>query len=146
MKLLAVPVVLFLTVFVAGQSQPKSAEPPASTASDQTDRKDPPATSAKAPVTRMRVSAGVTTGMLLKKVEPVYPLQAKDAHIQGTVILHAIIDKQGNISSLTLVTGSQELISSATDAVRQWKYRPYLLKGEPIELDTTIEVRYQLTR
>ena len=144
MKLLAVPCLLSLAIFAAAQSQPKSGEPPVSTPSDQTDRKEPSASIAKAPVTRMRVSAGVTTGMLLKKVEPVYPLQAKDAHIQGTVILHAIIDKQGNISSLTPVTGPQELISSATDAVRQWKYRPYLLKGQPIELDTTIQVMYTL--
>jgi len=143
MKLLAVPVVLFLTVFVAGQSQPKSTEPPASTPSRHADDKETPAPT-KIVVSRLRVSSGVARGLLLKKVEPSYPQEAKDAHIQGTVILHAIIDKDGNITGLKWISGPKELLSSATEAVQQWKYRPYLLQGKPIELDTIIEIKYSL--
>jgi len=98
------------------------------------------------PVSRMRVSSGVTAGLLLRRVDPVYPQEAKDAHIQGTVILHAIISREGSIEGLTVVTGPAELAGAAMDAVKQWKYKPYLFNGEPIELDTTIEVRYQLSR
>lgn len=92
----------------------------------------------------MRVSSGVTAGFLIKKVEPIYPLGAKSDHVQGTVVLHAVIDKEGNIIDLEAISGPVELVPTSVNAVRQWKYRPYLLKGEPIELDTTIEVRYKL--
>ena len=93
----------------------------------------------------MRVSSGVTAGLLVKKVEPRYPPAAKAAHIQGTVVLHAIIDKAGNVIDLEAVAGPIELLPSTVYCVRQWKYLPYLLKGEPIELDTTVEVHYTLS-
>jgi len=94
--------------------------------------------------TRMRVSSSVTAGLLIRKVEPRYPEGAKSAHIQGTVLLHAVIDKAGNVIDLEAIAGPVELIPTTVNAVRQWKYKPYLLKGEPIELDTTVEVRYTL--
>jgi TonB family protein len=93
---------------------------------------------------RMRVSSGVTAGLLIKRVEPKYPPYAKAAHIQGTVLLHAIIDKEGNVVDLEVVSGPIELVPPTVNAVRLWKYRPYLLKGEPIELDTTVQVNYEM--
>src|SRR5258706_9244996 len=97
-------------------------------------------------IPRLRVSSGVTAGLALKKVEPIYPQELRDARIQGTVILHAIIDTKGDVTGLKPVSGPQELLPSCIEAVPQWKFRPYLLKGEPIELDTTIEITYRLTR
>ena len=82
--------------------------------------------------------------MLVKKISPVYPPDARSQHIQGTVVLHALIDKQGNISSIDVISGDETLAESAIEAVRQWKYRPYLLNGEPVEVDTHIQVNFTL--
>ncbi len=98
----------------------------------------------KVAVSRMRVSSGVTAGLLMKKVEPAYPPLAKTARVQGVVVLHAIISKEGTITGLTLVSGPAMLAPAAIDAVKQWRYKPYLLNGEPIELDTTVEVHFNL--
>lgn len=88
------------------------------------------------------VSGGVMASQILTKVTPVYPPDAKAAHISGTVLLHAIIAKDGAIASLQLISGPPELTKSAWDAVKQWVYKPYLLNGEPTEVDTTITVTY----
>jgi|SRR5258707_770721 len=100
----------------------------------------------KAGITRMRVTSTVAHGLLLKKIEPVYPQQAEDSHIQGMVILHVIIDTTGNVIFVKYVAGPRELYESAADSVRQWKYRPYLKDGQPIEMDSTVEIKYQLRR
>jgi TonB family protein len=81
-------------------------------------------------------------GEIVTKVAPVYPPEAKAARIQGTVVLHAIIGKDGKIESLHVLSGPPELTQSAMDAVSQWVYKPYLLNGEPTEVDTTITVTY----
>lgn len=93
---------------------------------------------------RIRVSQGVTEGNLVRKVQPVYPPLAKTARIQGQVILHALISKAGNIENLEVVSGHPMLVQSALDAVRQWKYKPYVLNGEPVAVDTTITVNFNL--
>lgn len=97
------------------------------------------------PPSRIRVSQGVTTGMVIKKVQPVYPEQARQARIQGTVRMSAIISKTGDVMDIEVVEGPIELVVSAVNAVRQWKYRPYLLKGEPVEVDTQLTVNYRLS-
>jgi len=94
---------------------------------------------------RVRVSAGVTSGLLIRKVQPVYPPLARQARIQGTVILHAQIGKDGSIQNLQLISGHPMLVQSALDAVRQWKYKPYLLNGEPVEVDTEVAVNFTLS-
>ncbi|HZL26105.1 MAG TPA: M56 family metallopeptidase [Acidobacteriaceae bacterium] len=94
----------------------------------------------------VRVSAAVMAGNVLTRVNPVYPPDAKAAGVSGTVVLHAIIGKSGEIESLVVVSGPAELQTSALDAVRQWRYMPYLLNGEPTEVDTTITVNYNLNR
>jgi len=94
---------------------------------------------------RIRVSQGVTEGNLLRKVQPTYPPLAKTARIQGSVILNALISKAGNIENLRVMSGHPMLVQSALDAVKQWKYRPYILNGEPVEVETTITVNFNLS-
>jgi periplasmic protein TonB len=93
---------------------------------------------------RVRVSQGVTQGLLIHKVQPAYPTLARSARIQGDVVLKAIIDKDGNIQDLQLVSGHPMLVPVAINAVRQWRYRPYLLNGQPVEVETTITVIFSL--
>jgi TonB family protein len=94
---------------------------------------------------RVRVSSGVSLGLLVKKVAPAYPPDARDAHIQGIVVLQANIDKEGDVSNLVLVSGDPMLAPAAIEAVQQWKYRPYLLNGQAVEVETTIQVNFVLT-
>jgi TonB family protein len=116
---------------------------PASSAQPR-DGEEPAASLTKAD--RVRVSSGVTRGLLIKKVNPIYPPEARSAYIQGTVVLRAEISKTGDITDLELLDGPIELAGSAVDAVRQWKYRPYLLVGEPVTVETQITVNYTLSR
>jgi TonB family protein len=92
----------------------------------------------------LRVSAGVAAGMAISMPQPVYPQDAKAAHIQGTVVLHALISKTGEIENLQVISGPKELVQSALHAVNQWKYKPYLLNGQPTEVETTININYTL--
>ncbi|MFZ0419671.1 MAG: energy transducer TonB [Candidatus Sulfotelmatobacter sp.] len=94
---------------------------------------------------RIRISQGVTSGLLLRKVEPAYPAIARAARIQGDVVLKAIIDKDGNIQDLQLVSGHPMLVPAAIQAVKQWRYKPFLLNGQPVEVETTITVIFTLT-
>ena len=95
--------------------------------------------------TYVRVSSGVTQGLIIKKVQPVYPQEAKYKHIQGFVNVNAVINKTGDVVDLEVADGPIELVVSAVNAVRQWKYRPYILKSEPVEVRTTITVKYTLS-
>jgi TonB family protein len=90
------------------------------------------------------VPPGVMAGQILSRVSPVYPADAKRAKVQGAVVLAAVIGKDGSITKLDAVSGPKELQQSALDAVRQWKYKPYLLNGEPVEVETKITVTYSL--
>jgi len=98
------------------------------------------------PVTpqRVRISQGVTKGLLIQRVEPTYPPLARAARVQGEVILSAVIDTNGDIKNLQLVSGHPMLVPSAITAVRQWRYKPYLLNGQPVEVETTITVIFSL--
>jgi protein TonB len=98
-----------------------------------------------APVKRVRVSQGVTQGLLVHKVEPAYPKIALAARITGVVQLKAIIGKDGNIKQLDALDGPPLLIPSAIDAVKQWRFRPYLLNGEAVEVETSVTVTFQLS-
>ena len=93
---------------------------------------------------RVRVSSGVTAGNLINKVQPVYPPIAKNARIQGAVILQAVISKSGVVENLHAVSGHPMLIPAAVEAVKQWRYKPYYLNGEPVEVETTIQVNFTL--
>jgi protein TonB len=93
---------------------------------------------------RIRVSQGVTRGLLIRKIEPTYPLLARQARVQGEVILKAIVTREGDIKELELVSGHPMLAPAAIAAVKQWHYRPFLLNGEPIEVETMVTVTFNL--
>jgi len=94
--------------------------------------------------TRVRVSQGVTQGLLVRRIQPTYPPLAKQARIAGAVVLQAEISKDGSIQNLHVISGHPMLVPSAIEAVKQWKYRPYILNGEPVEVETTITVNFTL--
>jgi periplasmic protein TonB len=98
----------------------------------------------KANPTRIRVGGSVQAAKIIRQVLPVYPEIAKTAHIQGTVVLHAIIAKDGTVQELQYVSGPPLLMRGAMDAVRQWRFQPTLLNGDPVEVDTTISVVFNL--
>ncbi len=93
---------------------------------------------------RVRVSQGVSQGLLIHQVRPQYPPLARQARIQGSVILQAVISKDGTIQNLRLVSGHPMLAPAAIDAVKQWRYKPYYLNGEPVEVETQITVNFTL--
>jgi periplasmic protein TonB len=100
----------------------------------------------KIAVQRIRVSSGVTAGLLVRKIEPQYPQMARIARVQGAVVLAALIGKDGTIQNLHVVSTASPLLNTAAmDAVRQWKYKPYILNGEPVEVDTNITVNFTLS-
>lgn len=104
----------------------------------------PPLPSTKRP-TRIRVSARVAEGILAQTVKPIYPDEAKKNHVQGMVVLKALLSQSGDVKDLTLISGDPLLAPAAIEAVKQWKYRPYLLNGQPIEVETQILVKFQLS-
>jgi protein TonB len=87
----------------------------------------------------------ITPGKLIKKVRPKYPKQARKQHVEGTVIMRATIAKDGTISDLQLVSGDPLLTQAALDAVKKWKYRPYLKDGQALDVETQITVNFQLS-
>jgi periplasmic protein TonB len=95
--------------------------------------------------TRVRVSSGVSTGLLIRKVQPTYPQLAKQARIQGSVVLQAEISKDGTIQNLQLISGHPMLAPAAIEAVKQWRYKPYLLNGEPVAVETQVVVNFSLS-
>jgi TonB family protein len=95
----------------------------------------------------VRVSGGVIAGQIVKKVQPTYPASARQAHIGGTVILLAIVGRDGHIRYLRPISAPDtDLALAAIAAVRQWTYAPYLLNGEPTEVETTVTVNFNLNR
>jgi TonB family protein len=110
------------------------------------DRAGDSATSNNVPPQRVRVSQGVSEGMLVHAVAPVYPERARADRVQGRVILQAVIGRDGLIHDLKVVSGPTELAKAAIGAVQQWRYRPYVLKGEPVEVETEIQVNFALRR
>ena len=93
---------------------------------------------------QVQVSPGTSQGLLVYKVQPSYPPLARQARVQGTVVLHALIGKDGTIADLSVISGHPMLIQAAMDAVKQWRYKPYLLNGEPALVQTTINVNFEL--
>jgi periplasmic protein TonB len=104
-------------------------------------RPSPPPTR---PARPFPISGGVSQGLLIQQVRPAYPAMAIAAHVQGAVVLSAVISHGGTIENLRLVSGHPLLVPAAVDAVRQWRYRPYLLNGEPVEVETQITVNFTL--
>ena len=106
----------------------------------------PPEQTPRSPGDRTQIYIPLSTsgGLLLRKVQPVYPAEARENHIQGTVRMQVVISKTGDVVSLELLEGPIELTPSAVYAVRQWKYRPYLVSGEPVEVSTEVVINYSV--
>jgi TonB family protein len=129
--------IAFLAATAALPQDAQKEPSPQSTASDSSQ--------SDAPKPRpVRVPGNVASAMLIHQVTPVYPAAAKEQHIEGTLLLHAIIGKDGTLQALKYVSGPPILMQSAMDAVKQWVYKPTLLNDEPVEVDTTISVVYTL--
>jgi len=122
-------------------------ETPAAKASSGSAPQLPPVstTAAVAKPTRIRLSQGVMAGLIVRHVQPQYPADAKVARVQGVVTLSVVINKTGNVESVRLINGDPLLASAAIDAVKQWKYRPYILNGEPGVVETTAQVQFTLS-
>jgi TonB family protein len=123
----------------------KAAEPPAAAA----EQSSPPSPASQTHVVmpqRVHVSAGVSNELLVSKVVPTYPPLARQANVQGEVILEADISKEGTVENLRLVSGHPLLVSAAIDAVKQWKYKPYHLNGQAVAVTTQVAVNFTLTR
>jgi protein TonB len=95
---------------------------------------------------RIRQAGSVQAGCLCSKVAPIYPPLARQTRVSGTVRLHAIIGEDGSIQSLEVMAGHPLLIQAALDAVKQWRYKPTVLNGKPVEVDTTIDVIFNLNQ
>jgi periplasmic protein TonB len=98
----------------------------------------------KAAQQTLRISQGVSQGLIVKRVQPIYPAQARQMHLEGKIDLQANISQSGSISSVKQLSGDPVLGRAAVDAVRQWKYKPYYLNGEPVEVETQITVIFKL--
>lgn len=94
--------------------------------------------------TRVRLSSGVSAGLLLAPIRPVYPAIARAAHVEGTVVIEAVISRTGRIEAAQVTSGPAMLRSAALTAVREARYRPFLLNGEPTEVQTTITVVFRM--
>lgn len=94
--------------------------------------------------THLKVSSGIAEGLKIHADPPKYPREAKENRIQGDVIVRATIDTKGHISELELVSGAPVLADAALEAVKRWQYRPYVLNGQPVEVETTIKVEFRI--
>jgi protein TonB len=94
----------------------------------------------------LNVSQGVSRGLLLKKVQPAYPRNALSMRVEGAVELTATISKEGDITHIKIVSGDSQLTRAAAEAVKQWKYKPYLLNGEPVEIQTQVTINFKLPK
>ena len=137
MKAILVTACLLLGLSLPALAQQDSAKPEGGAKSADTAK-----TAEKA--TPHKVDAKMIYGYRTHYVEPMYPPLAREAKIQGDVVLHAIIDTTGRVTRLRVLSGHPVLAISALDAVKQWKYRPYMLEGKAVPVDTTIMVRFHL--
>jgi TonB family protein len=132
---------LLMTIFLCGLSvcsafAQEATQPPTQAPSSTTPPQPKPI--------RIRIGGATAASMLISHPQPIYPQEAKDKKIQGTVRLHAVLSREGAVQQLDIVSGEPILAKAAMDAVHDWKYRPTLLNGEPVEVDTVIDVIFQL--
>jgi len=122
-----------------GMAGPDTTAPPANLVPSS-------APSLRPTLSTLHVSQGVSTGLLIKKVAPAYPSNALRMRVEGDVELVATISKEGSISNVKVISGDAQLTRAAVDAVKQWKYKPYLLNGEPVEIQTQVTIKFKLPR
>jgi TonB family protein len=124
-------------VGVSAQVQAQSAAPPPPPP-------PPPAAAPKQPPKRIAKGGDVEMAYLISKVPPVYPKAAIDARVQGTVRLHTVIDTDGTVIEATYISGPAMLVQASIDAVKQWRFKPTLLQGVPIQVECVFEVNFHL--
>ena len=100
-------------------------------------------TVAKPTLATVRISQGVSQGLLIKRVQPKYPSAALAVHAQGAVQIEATINKEGTVTNVKVLSGDPVLARAALEAVRQWRYKPYYLDGDPVEIQTQITVNFK---
>jgi protein TonB len=98
-----------------------------------------------APVSHHPPVSRMMEGNLIRRVQPDYPALARQVRVQGTVVLRAMISREGSIENLQVLSGHPMLVRAAVDAVSQWRYRPYVLNGEPVEVETEVTVNFVLS-
>ena len=118
------------------------ADPSASSAASM--RASAPVVTAPLRVKPVRIASKTADGRLIKKIPPEYPLEAKLVRLEGTVVLRAVIDRSGDVSEVFALSGPPLLESAAVDAVKQWQYRPFSVNGQPVDVETTIDVSFAL--
>jgi len=104
----------------------------------------PPPPRPPKPTAPIKVGGNVQEAKIIARPQPIYPPLARQARISGTVVLHAIIDKDGHVSELQVISGHPLLVQAAIDAVKQWRYQPTTLNGDAVEVDTTINVVFTI--
>jgi protein TonB len=134
-RLASVVVVLFALFMWSGLEAHQAQEPSSPPAGKETTPQQ---------LLRVRVSQRVSDALIAKRVQPQYPPEARGKHIQGMVILRAEISKEGDVTELALVSGHPLLAPAAIEAVKQWKYKPYVLNGQPIAVETQVKVAFEL--
>jgi protein TonB len=93
---------------------------------------------------RVQIAPTESLSLLLKQIPPIYPAAAREAKIEGSVVLNAVINKDGNVGELSVVSGNPMLVQAAIDAVKQWVYRPYYRGGVPMDVETLVVVEFSL--
>jgi protein TonB len=116
-----------------GQTQPLLGQPVGA-------KSDEPTT----PPPRVQVSSAEMGKLLMKRVPPEYPEKARSQWLQGTVMLRATVSREGNVIDVSVISGDRELSKAALRAAKKWRYHPYLVGGEPVEVETTIQINFQL--
>lgn len=104
----------------------------------------PPPSPVAVPLQRVPVGGAIEAAKIILQTQPVYPILAIQGRVQGNVVLRAVITKDGRVGELELVSGPPLLMKAALDAVKQWRYQPTLLDGQPVEVETTITVSFVL--
>ena len=112
----------------------------------KTDSPPPPKREEPKRPLRVRVSESVSQAFIAKKVQPDYPPEARAKHVEGRVVMKAEISESGDVQNISLISGDPLLAPAAMEAVKQWKYKPYLLNGQPVNVETQVTVVFQLTR
>jgi protein TonB len=138
-----IALIVLIALFTAGAAFSQEGQNEAPTPQSPASASPVPNSSTPKPK-HIRVGGAVASANLIHQVTPVYPKDAKKKHITGAVLLHATIGKDGTIENLEYVSGPPELTPSAMEAVKQWRYKPTLLNGDPVQVDTTISVVYTL--
>ena len=147
-------------ILVKPAAKPRQTPPPTQAQTDEASAQPPSAlgiaspsegslsgvlasSAAKPSLARVRVSQGVSQGLLIKQVQPKYPVNALATHTQGAVQIEATIDKEGRVINPKVLSGSPLLAPAALEAVRQWRYKPYYLDGDPVEIQTQITIKFK---